>query len=43
MLGEEGDEVVDGVVDTIVSSEERLDGREQEHRAISSSTTVDID
>ena len=40
VLGQERDEVVDRVVNTVVSGEERLDGREKEHRAVSSSTAV---
>ena len=40
VFGQEGNEVVDGVVDTIVSSEKRFDGGEQEHRAVSSAATV---
>ena len=39
-LRQEGDQVVDRVGDTEVREERGLDGREDEHRAVSSSTTA---
>ena len=41
VLGHEGDKVVDRVVDTVVGRKKRLNGREQEHRAVCSTTAVD--
>jgi hypothetical protein len=40
VLSEEGDQVVDAVVDTVVGLKVGLDGREQEHGAVGSTTTV---
>ena len=40
VLLHERDEVVHGVVDTVVWPEVGLDGREEEHRAVGSTTTV---
>jgi hypothetical protein len=40
VLGEEGDQVVDAVVDAVVRREVGLDGREQEHGAVRSTSAV---
>ena len=40
VLSHEGDEVVNRVIDTVVGREQRLNGREKEHRAVSSATAT---
>ena len=40
MLGQERNQVVDTVIDTVVRGKVGLDSREQEHGAVSSAATV---
>lgn len=42
VLLHEGDEVIDGVVDTYISIEVGLDGRKEKGRAVSSSSTATL-